>query len=98
MDNQPFTVRSYPRAILHIDADAFFTSVEQALDPTLRDKPVVTGQERGIIACASYEAKARGVKRGVSLGDARRLCPGLIADSQTKRLPLGNLAEVIDDV
>ena len=78
MQNQPFTVRSYPRAILHIDADAFFTSVEQALDPTLRGKPVVTGQERGIIACASYEAKARGVKRGVSLGDARRLCPGLI--------------------
>ncbi|NQU38594.1 MAG: DNA polymerase IV [Lentisphaerae bacterium] len=78
MDDHPFTVRSYPRAILHIDADAFFTSVEQALDPSLRGKPVVTGQERGIIACASYEAKARGVKRGVSLHDARRLCPGLI--------------------
>ncbi len=78
MENVPFTVRSYPRAILHIDADAFFTSVEQALAPRLRGKPVVTGQERGIIACASYEAKAHGVKRGVTLGDARRICPDLI--------------------
>jgi DNA polymerase-4/DNA polymerase V len=78
MDDQAFTIRSYPRAILHIDADAFFTSVEQALDPHLRGKPVVTGQERGIIAAASYEAKALGIKRGVTLGDARKLCPGLI--------------------
>jgi nucleotidyltransferase/DNA polymerase involved in DNA repair len=39
---------------------------------------VVTGKERGIIACASYEAKALGVKRGVSLWDARKLCPGLV--------------------
>lgn len=39
---------------------------------------MVTGKERGIIACASYEAKALGVKRGVSLWDARKLCPGLV--------------------
>jgi len=69
---------SYPRAILHVDADAFFTSVEQALVPSLRGKPVVTGKERGIIACASYEAKALGIRRGIPLFEARKICPKLI--------------------
>ena len=69
---------SFPRAIAHIDGDAFFTSVEQAIHPALKDKPVVTGQEHGIIDCASYEAKALGIKRGVSLWDARRICPELV--------------------
>jgi DNA polymerase IV len=71
-------ISSFPRAILHMDADAFFTSVEQVLDPALKGRPVVTGQERGIIACASYEAKACGVARGITLADARKLCPRLI--------------------
>ncbi len=74
----PLMLSSFPRAIVHVDGDAFFTSVEQAIHPHLRGKPVVTGKERGIIACASYEAKARGIRRGVSLWDARRLCPELI--------------------
>ena len=68
----------FPRAIVHFDGDAFFASVEQALDASLRGRPVVTGKERGIIACASYEAKARGIRRGVSLWDARRMCPELV--------------------
>ncbi len=72
------TLHSYPRAIVCIDADAFFASVEQAVHPEYRGKPVVTGAERGIIAAASYEAKALGVKRGLSLWDARKLCPELI--------------------
>ncbi len=76
--HSPITLRSFPRAILHIDGDAFFTSVEQALHPALRGKPVVTGKERGIIACASYEAKALGIKRGISLWDARKICPDLV--------------------
>jgi DNA polymerase-4/DNA polymerase V len=74
----PFTLSSFPRAILHIDGDAFFTSVEQSMHPHLKGVPVVTGKERGIIACASYEAKALGIKRGVSLRDARRMCPELV--------------------
>ncbi len=74
----PFILRSFPRAILHFDGDAFFASVEQAIHPELRGRPVVTGQERGIIACASYEAKALGVKRGVTLFDARKICKDLI--------------------
>lgn len=75
---QPLMLRSWPRAILHLDADAFFVSVEQALHPELRGKPVITGAERGIVAAASYEAKALGIQRGVSLTEAARLCPKLI--------------------
>jgi len=73
----PLTLSNFPRAIAHVDGDAFFTSVEQAIHPALRGKPVVTGKERGIIACASYEAKALGIKRGISLWDAKKICPGL---------------------
>ncbi len=61
-----------------MDADAFFTSVEQALTPSLKNKPVVTGKERGIIACASYEAKALGIKRGLPLFEAKKICPRLV--------------------
>ena len=74
----PFMLGTYPRAILHMDADAFFTSVEQALVPALQGRPVVTGKERGIIACASYEAKALGIARGMPLGAAQRQCPALV--------------------
>jgi len=68
--------RSWPRAIAHIDGDAFFASVEQAVKPHLKGKPVVTGKERNIVAAASYEAKARGVKRGVTLWDAKKISLG----------------------
>lgn len=63
--------------LLHVDADGFFAAVEQSLNPALRGRPVVTGAERGIIAAASYEAKACGVTRGLRLHEARRLCPDL---------------------
>ncbi|MBU0678114.1 MAG: DNA polymerase IV [Verrucomicrobia bacterium] len=77
-EKQPLTLSSYPSAILHVDADAFFTSVEQSVHPELKGRPVVTGKERGIIACASYEAKAIGIRRGVALWDARRMCRELV--------------------
>jgi len=73
-----FSLHSWPRAILHIDGDAFFTSCEEAIHPELRGKPLITGGERGIVACASYAAKRMGVKRGVPLHQARILCPDLI--------------------
>lgn len=72
------SIQSFPRAILHIDCDAFFTSVEQALHPELKGKALVTGKERGIVACASYEAKALGVRRPMRLFEARKIYPQLI--------------------
>ncbi len=75
MESQPITIRSWPRAILHVDADAFFASCEQAIHPELRNRPVITGKERGIVAAASYEAKARGVQRGMRLFEVKRACP-----------------------
>src|SRR5215472_4536696 len=62
--------------IVHVDVDAFFASVEQALNPRLRGKPVLVG--RGVVASASYEAKFRGVKTAMSFRDALRICPQAI--------------------
>lgn len=78
MENKPLTIRSWDRAILHIDADAFFASCEQAIHPELRGKPVITGKERGIVAAASYEAKAKGVQRGMRLFEVRQVCPDAV--------------------
>jgi DNA polymerase-4/DNA polymerase V len=69
---------SFPRAVLHIDGDAFFASCEQARNPALRGKPVICGLERGITASMSYEAKARGVTRAMPLHEIRRICPDAI--------------------
>lgn len=88
----------FPRAILHFDGDAFFTSVEQSLDPSLRGRPVVTGKERGIIACASYEAKALGIRRGVPLWEARRMCPELVvlpSDYETYSLVSKRMFDIV---
>ncbi|PKN53052.1 MAG: hypothetical protein CVU55_03685 [Deltaproteobacteria bacterium HGW-Deltaproteobacteria-13] len=78
MTEQLFSLRSWPRAITHIDGDAFFTSCEEAIHPELKGKALITGGERGIVACASYPAKELGIKRGVSLQEARKIFPGLI--------------------
>ena len=70
---------SSPRSIVHLDADAFFASVEQAADPRLRGKPIaVGGEKRGIIASASYEARKFGIYTPMPTALARRLCPRLI--------------------
>src|ERR1017187_5917110 len=67
------------RAIVHLDADAFFASVEQAADPRLRGRAIaVGGEKRGIIASASYEARKFGVFTPMPTVRARRLCPKLI--------------------
>ena len=78
MQTQPISLHSWPRAILHVDADAFFASCEQAVNPDLRGKPVITGKERGIVAAASYEAKARGVERGMRLFEVKKVCPDAV--------------------
>lgn len=77
-DNPPLTLHSFPRALLHIDGDAFFSSCEQARNPQLQGKPVITGKERGIAASMSYEAKAYGVTRGMRLYEIKKLCPDAV--------------------
>jgi DNA polymerase IV len=62
--------------ILHADLDAFYASVEQLLDPSLRGKPIAVGG--GVVLAASYEAKAFGVSGGMSGWRARELCPQLV--------------------
>jgi DNA polymerase-4 len=62
--------------ILHADLDAFFAAVEQRDDPRLRGRPVIVGI--GVVMCASYEARARGVRGAMGGGEARRLCPDAV--------------------
>ncbi len=67
------------RTILLADMNSFFASVHQALDPAMRNRPVIVGGSRekrhGIVLAASYEAKARGVRTGMIVSEARRACP-----------------------
>jgi len=68
------------RVILHIDMNAFFASVEQVSDPRLKGRPiaVIGSDHRTVITTASYEARAFGVKTGMTVPEARKLCPRLI--------------------
>ena len=69
------------RVIFHVDMNAFFASVEQRYNPALRGRPIVVcgnPKKRTVVAACSYEAKAYGIKNGMSVVEARQLCPHVI--------------------
>ncbi len=86
------------RIIMHMDMDAFFAAVEQATNPALKGRPVIVcGKGRhGVVAAASYEAKAKGVKSGMNSWEAKRLCPDVIPVAGSYRKYIHTSTQIIN--
>ena len=93
-----------PFRTLYIDMNAFFASVEQQVDPSLRGRPVAitaVSAESGAVVAASYEAKAFGIGVGTRIYDAKRMCPGIVFRPSRHRLYVGvnqKIATVLDEL
>jgi len=99
---KPLLIMKNERKILHLDMDAFFASVEQAIDPRLRAKPLIVagraGKRGSVVCAASYEAKRLGIDSGMSTHEALRICSYaevVVADSAKYRYVSKKIAEIL---
>lgn len=77
----PLLLHPGERWVIHVDMNCYFAQVEQRITPSLRGKPVAVAGDpdgRSVVATCSYEARARGVRTGMPVGEARRHCPELV--------------------